>query len=217
MVEITERDKKIFNILFRLRYMTAEQLSLYLGCTVKAVYDRTEVLINNGYLENEWFMKKKVYKNGIRVRRKQEKNSYKRKVHILKYTLTHHLAINDIYIQLVNGLGIDEDDITTEREMFWKRIGLLDKRKKIKIPDLILKKGDRLVAIEYKKTLKKEEAIREIFRNYTLNTSFYCVRYLCLTNSTKEKINKVAKEMNKTFIKSYTIDKFFNGIDIFGF
>lgn len=217
MLRITERDKKIFSILFRLRYMTVEQLSCYLKCTMRIVYFRCGILIKNDYLESEWTIKKKVYMNGITVRKEHERKSYKKKVKILKYTLTHHLTINDIYIQLVNNLGIDEDDITTEREMFWKRTGLLLKRKKIKIPDLILKKGKNLVAIEYEKSMKGEQAIREVFRNYALNTSFYCVRYLCSKNAIKEKINKVAKEQNRTFIKAYTIEEFFKGIDIFGF
>lgn len=219
MLRITDRDKQIFNILFRLRYMTIKQLSLYLGCTMRVAYVRISTLVKNEYLESIHIenIDEKIYANGSMIRKEQDRSSYKKKIHIWKYILAHHLVVNDIYIHLVNRLSIDEDDITTEREMFWKRTGLLEKRKKIKIPDLIIKKDKKLVAIEYEKSMKDEEAIRDIFRNYSLNTSFYCVRYLCSRNAIKEKINKVAKEQNKTFIKAYTIDDFFNEIDIFEF
>lgn len=220
MIEITERDKKIFNILFRLRYMTPKQLSCYLECPLKSVYDRVEKLVKEKYIDSVWVerINKKIYSNGVVVRKKHERDMYKRKVNVNKYTLPHHLLINDAYIHLVKVIGIKEDNLVTERELYWKKTGLLDKsKKKIKMPDMVIEKSERLIAVEVEKTMKNKMLLRDVFKNYSLYTSYYCVRYLCLTESIKNQVIKTAKEENRKFVKAYTIDEFFNGVDIFGF
>lgn len=219
MIKITERDKKIFNILFRLRYMTPKQVSCYLGCPVKSVYDRIEKLIKEKYIDSTWVeqINRKVYANGWLIRKDHERTYYKEKVKVNKYSLPHQLMINDTYIHMVNKLGIVEEDITTERELYWKKTGLLTKSKKIKVPDMIIKKADRLIAIEVEKTMKNKSLLRDVFKNYSLYTSYYCVRYLCLTDGIKKHVIKIAKEENRKFVKAYTMDEFFNGVDIFGF
>jgi hypothetical protein len=100
MLRITDRDKKIFNILFRLKYMTAKQLSLYLECTMRVVYVRIAVLVKNEYLESIHTknIDEKIYANGLMIRKEQERKSYKKKMHVWKYILDHHLVVNDIYI-----------------------------------------------------------------------------------------------------------------------
>lgn len=220
MVKITARDEKIFNILFRFRYMTPKQLSCYLGCSLKCLYERVEKLIKNNYLESTWVeqINKKVYSNGLLVRKNQEIPSYRKKVNINKYTLPHHLIINDIYVQMINKLEIKEEEITTEREMYYKKKGLLDKnKKKIKMPDLVIEKENRLIAVEVEKTMKNKCLLRDVFKNYALYTSYYCVRYLCVTEGIKNCVIKTAKEEDRKFIKAYTINEFFNGVDIIGF
>jgi len=219
MLKIKERDEKIFNILFRLRYMTARQICKYVNCEYTRFIRRSIELINDGYIECNWMQNvdKNIYSNGIMVRRDQERDSYKKKVNINSYTLQHHLLINDVYIHMVKELGVKEEDITTERETYWSRTGILDKRKKIKIPDLIIEKENKLVAVEVEKTKKNEESLRNVLMNYDFYTSFYCVRYICSKKGIMNFVINTAEKENITFVKAYTIDEFYNGVDIFGF
>jgi len=218
MVKITDRDEKIFNILFRLRYMTPKQLSDYLGCHIKSVYDRVEKLVNDGYIESTLALSinKRIYSNGWMLRKNHEQLSYRKKVVINKNTLSEYLLINDIYIHMIKEHGVKEENVTTEREIHWKKIGLTDKRKKI-IPKLVIEQDGHLIAIEFERKIKKQDVLRDSFRNYILYTNFYCLRYLCATENIKKQIIKTAKKEDVTFVKAYTIDEFFNGIDIIGF
>lgn len=212
MVEITERDKKIFNILFKLRYMTPKQLSLYLNCPVYCVYERAEKLIREGYLESTRIkaINERVYSNGSLIRRDHKITAYRKKVLINDDTTEKYLLLNDIYLHLVNKLGINEGDITAERDIRWKKPGL-NSEKKTMIPSFVVRKGKHLVAIKLEKSLKKQDILRDVFKNYSFYTDFYSVKYLCTTKEIKNGILKIVKKDGRTFIKVYLVKDFFDG------
>lgn len=217
-VKITERDLKMFDFLFRFRYATSEQLSKYLDCSVAAVHVRIFKLKKADYIESIPIdINTCLYANGIAIRNNQNMNSYKRKVKINPWSLKHHLRIIDVFIHFIKNCGIDEKNIVTEREIYWKGTGLLRKVRKNQMPDLIIERGKKLVAVEVEKTMKNKDLIRDVFKNYSLYTTYYCVRYLCETKGIKDRIIKMAEEERAKYVKAYTLDEFFDGTDVIGF
>jgi hypothetical protein len=221
-VKLTERDYKIFYLLNRLKYMTPSQLGSYFDVPVKSIYDRAEKLVNAKYLESVkilGLLNQRVYINGINIRKNETMTSYKRKVFINYWTLNHHLKINDVYIRFVKKLQYEEEKITTEREMYWKKTGLAIKGKsfKLKMPDMVIEKDKKLIAIEVEESRKNIKLFRNVLKNYTLYTKYYCVRYICATKGIKEHVMKIAKEDRRTFIKAFTYEEFLKDVDVIGF
>lgn len=220
MVEITDRDKEIFEFLFRIRYATANQLCLYLDCSYDVFRKRISKLIKAKYIESEsikGYLKNNVYSNGIEARKKNERKLYRKKVKMNGWSLLHHLKINDVMVHFIKGHNIDKNTITTEREMYWKKTGILDKKKKMKVPDLVIEKDKKLIAIEVEESKKSKAKLRSVFTNYSLYTSFYCVIYLCPTEGQKNYVRRIAEEEDRSFISAYTLTEFFSGVDVIGF
>jgi hypothetical protein len=74
-----------------------------------------------------------------------------------------------------------------------------------------VKRGNKNIAIKVENSVKKSSEYSKRFRNYTFDTDFYCVNYLCAAKEIKNTLLKVIKKENRTFIKAYLIDEFFNG------
>jgi hypothetical protein len=220
MVRITERDKKIFYILFKLRYLNAKQLSFYLDCNEQAIYDRVSKLKREGYIESNFIeqINHRVYTNSFKVRCTQEINSYRKKVKINRTTLRHHLRINDVYLHLVKKLNFAEGDIFSERELYIKKVCIKGNKK---VPDLVIRKTkgnkDRYIAIEVEMTQKNDDTLKEVFRNFRRNTTFYGISYFCRTEGIKKKVNKISKKLGYDYILAMTLEEFYNGEDFLGF
>ena len=220
MIKLTERDEKLFDFLFKFRYANSNQICEYLSWSYEAFRKRVSNLIKYGYITSKKYdyINKKLYMNGIEARRNHQINAYRKNVILNDWSFRHHMVITDIYIFFLKNYNLNENFITSEREMYWKRIGILDKKKRFKMPDLVIKKDDELIAIEYERSMKNDSLIRDVFTNYSLYTSYYCVRYICKSKGIKEKILRIAEEEGKTFIKAYTIDEFYkNKVDVIGF
>jgi hypothetical protein len=219
-VRLTERDEKIFNLLFKLRYANAKQISEYLNCKIKNVYDRVEKLANENYIESTIVdhFNRRVYTNGYNIRKDHEINNYRNKVVINFYTIKHHLEINDVYIYLIRN-GFKEEDIFSERDIFLKKIGVRNRFIK-KVPDLVVKKEhkgiDRLIALEIETTQKNSSTIRDVFRNARKNTSYYGITYLCRTKGIKAQINSISKRLGYDYIFGITLKEFYEGVDFLG-
>ncbi|MBN1469884.1 MAG: HTH domain-containing protein [Fusobacteriaceae bacterium] len=222
-IRITEKDEKIFKFLFRLKYASTKNLSKYLNCSNNAIWKRVSRLKKLDYIESTWIssINNRVYSNGVSIRKYQKREQYKNKVKINKVTLPHHLLINDIYIFLIKNFEIEEQNIITEREIFFERTGILKKGRLTSVPDLVIKKDkqgkQKLIAIEVEKTRKTKKNIKEVFKNYAMNTSYFCVRYICVSEVIKDFVNNMAEEEKRKFIKAYTVEEFYNGIDFIGF
>jgi hypothetical protein len=225
MIQITSRDKKLFDFLFKFRYATAAQLYNYLNCSYDAFRQRVYRLIREKYIESqyiEYLLDVKLYSNGITTRKNHKIKSYRKKVKVNTWTLKHHLTIIDIYLSFLNN-GINENSIISERELFLSKIGLLSMRSKIeiKLPDMIIKKysddREKLIAIEIENHMKNKTLLRQAFKNYSYYTTYYCVRYICRTEGIKNRIIETAKEESTPFIKAYTQKEFLAGTNIFGF
>lgn len=219
-VEITERDKKLFEYLFRFRYATSDQIVEYMGLSYDVFRKRISKLISSEYIESvnmPGYLNKKVYSNGVKIRAEHERKSYRRRVAINHWSLHHHLKINDTYLHFIKKYGIEEDKVTTEREMYWKRTGLLTQNrdiKKLKMPDLVIEDDECLIAVEVEENKKSKTLMREVFRNYSLYTSFYCIRYICPTKAFRNWVKQIAKEERITFVDAFTYDEFVKGKDM---
>lgn len=221
-VKITDRDEKLFNFLHRLKYASIDQMAQYLCTTNDAMMKRLSLLSRAGYLERTYYLegearvqRRVVYSNGYEVRKNYEKKS-QRRVKINFITLKHHLLINDVFINLVKSGQVKEENIVTEREIYKERTGIITKKKLTKVSDLVLKIGERLVAIEVEKTKKVKDDLISTFNNLDYNTEYYMVVYICATKPICEYVKKIANEEGKTFIEVYTLKEFYKeGIKLF--
>jgi hypothetical protein len=230
-VKITERDKKLFDFLFKFRYAKKEQIIDYLGFTQSSFYQRTKLLQNAGYLESSYIYEHrfcpKVYFNSVKIRKEHEIKAYQKKPKINLRLLDHHLKIIDVFNILVKS-GVDENRIFSEREIILNEIGVIRNRRKYKnrnvlppvIPDLVLaiQVGNRsrfsYVALEVELSRKNKDLMDKVFSNYDRWTTYYGVEYLCSTDSLKSDINK---RTYNNYIKAYTLDEFYsNTIFTFG-
>jgi hypothetical protein len=223
-IKITERDRKLFNFLFKFRYAKKEQIIDYLNCSIHAFYQRTKLLQKSGYLESKHIHDNKfcpkIYFNSVKIRKTHEIKSYQKKPKVWLYTLEHHLKTIDIFNILVKA-GVDENKIYSEREIIINKIGL-SKYAKSKnnflppvIPDLAMKvqcKNGRFdyIAIEVELSRKSNKSMRKVFRDYNRYAKYYAVEYLCPKTSLKNNINKISQSLGYNYIKAYTLDTFYS-------
>jgi DNA-binding Lrp family transcriptional regulator len=210
MLVITERDEKIFKWLFRVKYVTIEQLARYMQMSKHAAYKRVEKLQKERYLDGVvLYGNRKYFSNGIKIRNEAERKVDREKVKILITSLEHHLKVTDFFLDLLDD-GIKEEMIFTSRDVFRTRIGIADNRKRIyKVPDLVIQREDeRLIAIEIELSRKNEEPLSQVFDNYILYTNYAAVYYLCDKKAVKNLVNRTVKKKLIRFIRAYEMSEF---------
>lgn len=208
---ITDRDKKIFDFLFRVKYATVDQILKYMEMTKRATYVRLAILVRRGYIESHAVLgtNMKLYANGHMVRIDHVIDSYKRAVTIQLMELEHHLKVTDVFMDFLDK-GIKADDIYTEREIMANKIGIDTKKKRLcKVPDLAIKRADgKLIAIEVELSRKNNERLESVMKNYDMNTNYYAVRYLCINGAVKRKVERAVESTHLTYVIVYTLDEF---------
>ncbi|HML06341.1 MAG TPA: helix-turn-helix domain-containing protein [Methanobacterium sp.] len=210
MLVITERDKRIFEWLFRVKYVTIEQLSRYMQMSKHAVYKRVEKLQKEGYLDGaNLYGNRKYFSNGIKIRNGAKRKADREKVNILISSLEHHMKVTDFFLYLLDN-EVKEEMIFTSRDVFRTRIGISDNRKRIyKVPDLVIRRDDqRLIAIEIELSRKNDDTLSQVFDNYILYTNYAAVYYVCNKKAVKNLINRTVRKKMINFIRAYDVSEF---------
>jgi DNA-binding PadR family transcriptional regulator len=146
MVQITDRDIKIFQFLGKHRFATVAQIARYVGANEKKAYKRLNSLRKTGFLAYEriFYREKGVYflrSKGRQVLGLDAANSSR----VVPGTYRHDLFVIDIALEFQE----KGYEITTEKEMFSAQFsGFGSRGKKERRPDLVASKNGENIAIE---------------------------------------------------------------------
>lgn len=211
MREITERDERLFDFLFKFKYATIDQVAEYLQMTKRAAYKRVEFLQIEKYIDSISIKgyNKKFYALGVKIRNEFESVTYQKKISISLMSLEHHLKVTDTFLHFIKN-GVLEEMICSEREIYKTRVGLTSRKKRLyKVPDLVIKlKNGKFIAIEVELSKKNDSRMRDIFSEYILNTTYWAVYYLCDKKSVRDFVNRATKKSFIKFVRAYMFSEF---------
>ncbi|MGI5882535.1 MAG: hypothetical protein ACOX7L_05640 [Dethiobacteria bacterium] len=192
MVQITDRDIRIFKFLAKHRFGTAAQIARFVEATQKKAYKRLNALKKSGYIgyERIFYREPGVYflrSKGCQVIGLDTGGGG----NIVPGTYKHDLGVIDIALYFYE----KGYEITAEKEFFAKQFsGFGSQGKKERKPDLVAVKDDETIAIELEIAVKGAARMKKIVQFYMRNRKYTKVIFFCAKDSVSKRIKEIASK-----------------------
>jgi len=212
-VRFTERDMKVIEFLFRVRFASLEQLCKYTNSPSRqALYLRLMKLKSSGYIAS-----KKLRLDAPVVFYPGVKAEGFLPVSPPSITrIIHNLSEVDVFLKLLD-LGIKEDKIQTDLELLLESkanivVGQSSDKKPNHVPDLVVTKSiddkERKIAYEIELTKKLNKDFKKVIDYYNRERSYYEVVYL-YSKDIKQYMHERMKEYESIkFVKFIPLEEF---------
>lgn len=191
-MHFTSRDSEIITFLARHKFSTAHQIAIYASMSEKAAYRRLKKLVDAGYLmHRRLFIQEPGVYYPTQAGLDAAGCSISPRRGIALGTYHHDLEIITIALKFyAKGYEIE-----TEKEIIAKQnrgIGKYGRHERV--PDLVLRKNNEKIAVEYEKAVKSPGRMKTILNYYARQRHYSSVIFYCEKDVVFKRVEEYAKK-----------------------